>query len=227
MKAIFLDRDGVINKDPGGWTKHSYVTDWKDFQFLPGAIEALKLLSARRYEVIIISNQAGVGKGLFTKEELIGVNHRMLEEIAKKGGRIKDVLYCMHKKEDNCTCRKPNSGLLEKASHRHSINLRKTYFIGDSKVDVLAGKRVGCKTVFVLSGKMTIDELKKEGVRPDYVFKDLLEAVRWILEKEKRKARRAVNREYRKDKPDEEDTTDIRDGGDRAQESGDSAQEGI
>jgi len=194
MKTILLDRDGVINKDPGGWTKYDYVTDWNDFHFLPGAIEALKLLNAHRVDVIIISNQAGVGKGHFTGGELTEVNRRMLEEIAKKGGRIKDVYYCVHKKEDNCVCRKPNTGLIDMAARKHGIDLRNTYFIGDSKVDVMAGREAGCRTIFVLSGKMTLEELRKEGIRPDHVFKDLLEAVKWIFEKEKRKSKRAFKR---------------------------------
>lgn len=218
MKAIFLDRDGVINKDPGGWTKYNYVTHWKDFHFLPGAIEALKLLNARRYDVIIISNQAGVGKGHFTKEELAEVNRRMCEEVAKKGGRIKSVYYCTHKKEDNCACRKPRTGLLDEAARDHGLTLRGAYFIGDSSVDVLAGKDSGMRTIFVLSGKMTIEELKREGIRPDYIFKDLLGAVKWILEKEKRKSERALKRETkkRKDDPDEEDPDCLCDSGDRA-----------
>ena len=194
MKTILIDRDGVINKDPGGWTEHNYVTKWKDFHFLPGSIDALKMLNRRGIKVIGISNQAGVSKGYFSAEKLEEINKKMLDEVAEKGGRIEKVYYCVHKDEDGCRCRKPKTGLLDMAAREYGINLKDTYFIGDSKVDIAAGKRAGCKTIFVLSGKATLEEIKKSGERPDYVFKDFLEAVKWLMEKENRRSRRAVKR---------------------------------
>ena len=83
MKTIFLDRDGVINKDPAGWTEHNYVTDWKNFHFLPGSLEALKLLKINGIKVVLISNQAGVNKGFFSKETLDQINRKMLQEVKK------------------------------------------------------------------------------------------------------------------------------------------------
>ncbi len=102
-KLIFLDRDGVINKDPGGWTEFDYVTNKKDFHFLPGSLDALRLLKKGNIQVIIISNQAGVGKGNFTRAELDAVTRWMCEEVKRHGGEITDVFYCVHKKEDNCS----------------------------------------------------------------------------------------------------------------------------
>ena len=195
MRTIFIDRDGVINKDPGGWTEHSYVTEWKDFHFLPGVFEALKLLNKNGMRVVVISNQGGVGKGYFTKEKLNKLNSIMLEEINRNGGRIEGVFYCIHKSEDNCDCRKPKTSLFEKAAREYGIDFEDTYFVGDSLVDVQAGKRIGCRTVFVLSGKTPSDEMDKWAERPDYVFKDLLGFTKWLLAKEKRKAQRASRRE--------------------------------
>jgi len=195
MKAVFIDRDGVINKDPGGWTKHSYVTKWREFEFLPRALEALKKLNNKGIKAILISNQAGVNKGYFSKKELDEVTAKMLLEIRRNNGNIEDVYYCVHKEEDNCNCRKPKTGLLEKASGQYGIELNKTYFIGDSEVDVIAGRRAGCKTIFVLSGKTSRLEMEKWREKPDYIFKDLMDAVDWMLKKEKRRSARALRRD--------------------------------
>ncbi len=180
-KVIFIDRDGVINKDPGGWTKYSYVTNGKDFHFLPGAIEALKMLNDNGYTVIVVSNQAGVSKGYFTNEDLAKVNERMLEEIKANGARLDEVYYCPHRDEDSCCCRKPKTGLFEKAKAKYDIDFNDTYFVGDSLVDVTAGKALGMKTIAVLSGKSSKDEIIKWNPKPDHIFKDLLESVSWIV----------------------------------------------
>lgn len=195
IKAIFIDRDGVINKDPGGWTKHEYVTEIKDFHFLPGVFDALKLLNRSRVQVIIVSNQAGVSKGYFSKGRLDDITLMMLAEISKNGGSVREVYYCTHRNEDNCNCRKPKPGMLEAAIKKYSVVPRDTYIVGDSIVDVQAGKGAGVNTIFVLSGKTGMDEMRKWNVKPDYVFKDLLETVKWLLVKEKRKSERSTRRE--------------------------------
>ncbi len=184
MKAIFLDRDGVINKDPGGWTKYNYVTNTEELIILPGVFEALSLLKRKGMKAIIISNQAGVSKGYFTEDDLSALDRKISKMIKDKGGRIEESYYCIHRDEDNCDCRKPKSGLLEKAAKKHGIDLKTTYFIGDTRADVSAGKKAGCKTVVVLSGKTSLGDIDKWDEKPDYVFKDLLEAVRWIIKEE-------------------------------------------
>jgi len=194
IKTIFIDRDGVINKDPGGWTKHEYVTDLKDFHFLPGSLEALKLLNRSRIQVVIVSNQAGINKGFFSKERLDEITRVMLAEVKKMGGSICEVCYCVHTKEENCNCRKPKPGMLETAIKKHRITPHDTYIIGDSEVDVLAGRAAGVGTILVLSGKTSMDEMKKWKAKPGYVFKDLLEAVKWLLVKEARKHERSARR---------------------------------
>ncbi len=199
-KFIFIDRDGVINKDPGGWTPYSYVTKLSELEFLPGALEALAKLNRAGFKVVVISNQAGVGKGHFTKRQLEEVNSFILAEVKRHGGNIQESFYCIHKREDNCSCRKPKTGLLEMAAKKYHIVPRDTFFIGDSEVDIESGAAVGASTVFVLSGKNTMDTMKKFPVKPDFIFKDLLEAVEWILAKERRKAERANRRKYGEDK---------------------------
>jgi histidinol-phosphate phosphatase family protein len=194
LKLIFIDRDGVINKDPGGWTEYSYVTEPHQLKFIPGSLKALALLNRNRIKVVIVSNQAGVAKGYFTREKLSEVNSKLLAEIGKAGGRIEEVCYCIHRNEDNCSCRKPKPGMIEKALEKYRISPTETFIIGDSLVDVMAGKALGMKTVFVSSGKTAPDEIKKWEARPDHVFPDLLRAVEWILNKEKRRSERAQKR---------------------------------
>ncbi len=195
MKAIFIDRDGVINKDPCGWTKYNYVIDWKDFHLLPGALEALRLLNKNDVKVIVVSNQAGVSKGYFSKEKLDEINAKMLDVVNKNGGRIEEVFYCIHKDEDNCNCRKPKTGLLETAARKYNIKPKNSYFIGDSEADVVAGNTIGCKTIFVLSGKTSFKDMKKWNTRPDYTFENLLKATQWLLNKEKLKFTRSLRQE--------------------------------
>lgn len=180
-RYIFIDRDGVLNKDPGGWTPYSYVTRWEEFKFLPGVIEALRRLKTAGYTVFVISNQAGVSKGYFTQKDLDGVSRRMLAEIRKGKGDIGGLFYCTHSDGDNCPCRKPKTGLLEKAAKGRKIDWRNAYFIGDSARDVLTGKRMGMRTIFVLCGKDGLDRLEERQAKPDYIKRDLLDAVNMIL----------------------------------------------
>jgi histidinol-phosphate phosphatase family domain/HAD-superfamily hydrolase, subfamily IIIA len=180
ISYLFIDRDGVVNKDPGGWTKTNYVTDWKDFHFVPGTLEALKILKDKGIKVVVASNQGGVNKGLYTKEELSKVNARMLKEIEKAGGAVEEVFYCIHKDEDNCDCRKPKPGMLTMAAKKYGVDPKTTYFIGDAPKDIGAGKRIGCKTVLVLSGKSSLKDIEGWEDKPDYVFENLLEAVKFL-----------------------------------------------
>ncbi|MFA6321766.1 MAG: HAD family hydrolase [Candidatus Omnitrophota bacterium] len=181
MKAIILDRDGVINKDPAGWTEHSYVTRWEDFYFLPGAKEALKLLNEAGYDIILISNQGGVSKKFFSQEALDKVTANMLGEIEAGGAKIKKVYYCVHQDKDNCDCRKPKTGMFVRAEKELGIKSGGAYFIGDGKMDVEAGSRMGLKTILVLSGKTAPEAVAEWAIKPDHVFKNLLEAVVFIL----------------------------------------------
>jgi D-glycero-D-manno-heptose 1,7-bisphosphate phosphatase len=182
-KYIFLDRDGVINEDPMVCsTDREYVTGWEYFHFLPGAIEAIRDLTRAGYKVVILSNQAGVGKGVYSKERLDGITKKMLSRIEENGGRIHSVQYCIHRKEDACDCRKPKTGLFTRALKGAKIDFSKAYFVGDTKRDIEAGNKIGCKTVLVLSGK-TKEAKENLGwdIAPDVVKKDLKEAVEFIL----------------------------------------------
>jgi histidinol-phosphate phosphatase family protein len=181
MRAIFLDRDGVINKYPGD-TK--YVTGWKEFRFLPRVKKAIARLHKNKFKIFIISNQAGVGKGLFSKKTLDNITKNMLQAIEKAKGKIDAVYYCIHRKEKNCSCRKPKSGLIDAANNDYHIRIKKSFFIGDTIRDVITAKAAGCKSILVLSGKEKLANQKNWEAHPDFVFKDLWEAAEFILRKQ-------------------------------------------
>jgi D-glycero-D-manno-heptose 1,7-bisphosphate phosphatase len=142
---VLLDRDGVINRRIVG----GYVTCWEKFVFLPGALEGLRLLAEKNYHPIVVSNQAGVGKGLMTAADLQDITRRFLEEVEAHGGRIRRVYYCTHRAEDDCQCRKPKPGLLLNAQAEHHFAFEDTFFIGDSESDLLAAQAVGCPAIMV------------------------------------------------------------------------------
>lgn len=184
-KLIFLDRDGVINKDPGGWTEYNYVTKQEDFHFLPGSKEAVKKLNDAGYEIIMISNQAGISKKYFSEADLKKVTFRMLDGLREAGGKVKKVFYCMHDDSDNCNCRKPKTGLFEQAEKELRVKARGNYFVGDGKMDVGAAAGYGLKSILLLSGKSKLGDVRNWEFKPDYIFQDLAEAVRFILKGEK------------------------------------------
>jgi len=181
MKVIFIDRDGVINRDPGGWTPHSYVTRWEDFHFLSGSVEALKKLNAAGYKVVVISNQAGVGRGLYTKKKLDEISAKMSGEIEISGARLKKIYYCLHHPDDNCVCRKPKTGLFLQAEKELDVKARGCFYIGDSKGDVEAGSAMGMRTALVLSGKTSLEDARDWDIKPDYIFDNLLEAAEFVI----------------------------------------------
>jgi D-glycero-D-manno-heptose 1,7-bisphosphate phosphatase len=171
-KAVFLDRDGVINRKP---PEGQYVTRWEDLQFLPGVPEAIILLREARYDVIVVSNQRGVAKGLPAQHELESIHWRMCRELADAGAVITKVYYCPHEKEPPCSCRKPAPGMLLTAAQSHNLDLASSWMIGDSDIDVEAGRNAGCKTVRIVQGQ----SVEKNGA--DLSAGSLLDAVRQIL----------------------------------------------
>lgn len=178
MRVIFLDRDGVINRYPGD-TK--YVTNWKEFRFLPRAKKAIAKLYKNRFKIFVISNQAGVSKGIFSQEALDSITKNMLRSIEKAQGKIDAVYYCIHRQDDNCSCRKPKAGLIDIAKKNYSIDIKNTFFIGDTIRDISTAKAAGCKSILVLSGKEKMASQKRWKTHPDFVFKDLYEATEFIL----------------------------------------------
>ena len=180
-RAVFLDRDGVINLN-----RPDYVKSWDEFIFYPFAKLALSKLAKSDFLIIIVSNQSSIGRGIVKKETVDEINQKMKEEIEKEGGRIDAIYYCPHKPDEGCPCRKPNPGLLLKASEEWDIDLMKSYMIGDALSDIEAGKRAGCFSILVLTGrgKEQLHLFLNSPYQYDKLALDLLDAVDWILKRE-------------------------------------------
>ena len=182
MKVIFLDRDGVINRYPGD---SEYVKSWSEFHFLPKVKQGLKKLNEHGFKIFIISNQAGVSKGIYTQDSLDLITKNMLKELGRDI-KIEGVYYCTHRKEDNCQCRKPNTGLIEQAlaklkTEGQPIELKNSYFIGDTIRDIETGKKAGLKTILVFSGKENLANRNKWQSHPDFTTQDLSAAADLII----------------------------------------------
>jgi len=144
-KAVFLDRDGVINEE-----RREYTWKKEDFRILTDVAEALIKLKEKGYLLIIITNQGGIARGIYSLHDFYEVNRYMLDELTKKNAKIDDWFFCPHYPEfGNCLCRKPESLLLERAAGKHNIDLKSSYFIGDKDRDTEAGKKAGVKTIKV------------------------------------------------------------------------------
>ncbi len=147
-RAVLLDRDGVLNKKP---PKASYVTKPEEFKWIPGSINAVRLLKEAGYMVYVVSNQAGIARGLMTQKDLNDIHSRMKWDLAQGGAGVDDIYVCPHGWDEGCQCRKPNPGMLFNAQRDHDLDLSKTIFIGDDPRDKQAGDAAGCPTLIVSS----------------------------------------------------------------------------
>lgn len=137
--AVFFDRDGVVNVHPGP----GYVERPEAFHLIPEFLEALRLVSERGYAAIIVTNQRGVGLGRFSREMLDQIHAKLLDRIQRAGLQLTDLLVCTAV-DDEDPWRKPNPGMLKEAAHRHQLDLKRSWMIGDSAKDIEAGRRAGC-----------------------------------------------------------------------------------
>ncbi|HEX7555525.1 MAG TPA: D-glycero-beta-D-manno-heptose 1,7-bisphosphate 7-phosphatase [Leptolinea sp.] len=173
-RAVFLDRDGVINEN-----RHDYVKTWEEFVFLPGIMEPLGLLAHSDFLVIIVSNQSAIHRGLVSSAMVDEINHRMVNQVIKAGARIDGVYFCPHMPGEACDCRKPQPGLLLRAAEEMQIDLEQSYCVGDKLVDVAAGRAAGCRSMLVLTGEGSKQDLT--AIKDLVVVRDLQEAVELIL----------------------------------------------
>jgi D-glycero-D-manno-heptose 1,7-bisphosphate phosphatase len=180
--AVFLDRDGTINEDPG------YLGEPSNVKLFPGTAKALSNLKSKlKCKLIVISNQSGIARGLVTKQMVDKVNEKINELLLAEQTSIDAFYYCPYhpdyNSEEECECRKPSPKLVFKAANDHQINLSKSYFIGDSSSDIICGTNAGLKTVLVKTGygAESISILQKQNNIPTFVAENLVQASKIII----------------------------------------------
>jgi D,D-heptose 1,7-bisphosphate phosphatase len=190
-KAVFLDRDGVINEliyhREAGVIDSPFTVN--QFKLLPGVADAIHILNDAGYKVIVVSNQPGVAKGHFSIDILNETTRKMHLLLKQQRAFLDRVYYCLHHPESKmekyrvqCNCRKPEPGLLMQAATDFKLSLEKCYMVGDSLTDILAGQRAGCPTVLIGNYKCQMcKHCDETGIRPDYIAGDLQSAVNMIL----------------------------------------------
>ncbi len=171
-RFVFLDRDGVINVERG-----DYTTTIDQWEWAPGALEGLKLLTVAGFGIIVITNQSCIAKGFQTEEGLAKLHDFMVNHIRKAGGDILKIYHCHHRETDNCNCRKPEPGMLLEAAEEFGINLAETFFIGDAECDIDAGRRAGTRTILLENSDID------RNIRADFRAENLLDAARTVIRK--------------------------------------------
>ena len=152
VKTVFLDRDGVINKEVG------YLHKIQDFEFIDGVFEACLYFQSLNYQIIVVTNQSGIGRGYYDEDAFHVINNWMLEQFKNKRIEILDVFFCPHDPESNCDCRKPKPGMFNQANEKHDIDMEKSWMIGDKEADVAAANSAGIKNTILVKSGHTIDE---------------------------------------------------------------------
>lgn len=186
-RAIFIDRDGTLNEDIG------YVSTPDELILYPWAAEAVRLVNHSGFKAIVITNQSGIARGMYTEETLAAIHERMITELAREGARIEAVYYCPHHPNigtldfsKNCDCRKPRTGMLETAAREHKIDLKRSFVIGDKSSDILLARNAGAVPLLVLTGygRETLADPEQWPCHPSFVAENLLQAVKQILDSE-------------------------------------------
>lgn len=178
-RAVFLDRDGTIN------IEKEYLYQAAEFEFIPGATEAIRLLNQAGMLVVVVTNQSGVARGYYTEEDVENLHRHIDRELESCGAHVDAWLYCPHHPTGRgsyglpCNCRKPLPGMLQDAARRYGIDLEKSAIIGDKRADIEAGLAAGCRTILVRTGYGAEEE---QYVGPQTtVCDDLLSAVKFML----------------------------------------------
>ena len=178
-RVVFLDRDGTINYD-----SPDYIKNRSEFKFIPGSIEAIRLLGVNGFTTIVITNQAALARKLISRDELEHIHAMMEIAIISGGGKITDIFFCPHLPNDGCECRKPAPGMLLQAQRKYNIDLSSSIMAGDSAKDIECARNAGCgKAVLVKTGYNDDAEelLKAKQIKADYTAKNLYDAAQWIL----------------------------------------------
>jgi len=183
--GVFLDRDGTISEEVG------YINHPSRLQIYPWAPQAVRLMNERGLKIIVVTNQAGVARGYFKEELVMEVHRRLRDEMTRAGALLDAIYYCPHHPtvgdppyRQECNCRKPKTGMLERAVEEFDIDLRRSFVVGDRYGDIELARNGGAHSVFVLSGYGLGEyEYQRQNwkIQPEWVAKDLLEATQTIL----------------------------------------------
>ena len=177
-RAVFLDRDGTISEEMG------YVNHISRFQIFPFAAEAIRQLNQAEIPVIVVTNQSGIARNIFSESLVHDIHKKMVKELAAGGAWIDAIYFCPHKSEDDCECRKPNPGLLEQAARQHALDLTASWVVGDRYADLEMAHAVGARGILVMTGYGRGEyEFHRGGWprQPDHLAENLRDAVRHIL----------------------------------------------
>ena len=167
-RAVFLDRDGVINRDTG------YVRRVEDFEFIGGVVQALQEIQRRGYLLFVVTNQSGIGRGYYTLEDYQRVNAWMLAQLASNAVTIRGVYVCPHAPDAGCACRKPAPGLLLQAQREHGLDLPNSWLVGDKPSDIEAAQRAGVGQTLLIRRSQEIDV---SSVKPLFVGDSLRDMI--------------------------------------------------
>jgi len=175
--AVFIDRDGTINKEV------LYLHEPEQFELLPNVPEGMKKFQDMGYRIVVITNQPGIGMGYYSKNDFFAVNRTMLSHLSKAGILVDKIYFCPHSKSEKCDCRKPEQALINRAKEELNLDLSRSIIIGDRTGDMETGRRAGMTTILVRTGfKGEDDDYPGE---PDYRAEDLMDAANWVLERER------------------------------------------
>ena len=168
-----MDRDGTLVEDRG------YVHRVEDYQPIPGAVDGLRLLGDAGFGIAVITNQSGIGRGIFTEREFSVFQRHLIDDFAARGVHIEATYHCPHRPEAGCDCRKPGTELLRRAEHELGASLEESFVVGDKPSDIEMARLAGCRAVYVLSGHGA--RLRAELPDDVPVAADLADAARRIL----------------------------------------------
>jgi heptosyltransferase-2 len=177
--TVFLDRDGTLNRDSG------YVKTMEAMELLPGSVEAVARLNRAGARVVVITNQSGIARGLFTTATLEAIHGRLRTLLQAGGASLDGIYYCPHHPDDGCACRKPQRALVDRAVADLGLDLSLAYVVGDQKRDVELAMMIGARSVLVTTGPTglhVLANLEAEGLSPDHAAAGVLEAVEWVLQ---------------------------------------------
>jgi len=186
-RAVFIDRDGTINKDVG------YPNSYNMIDIFPYSFEAVKKINQADFLAVVVTNQSGIGRGYIEEKNLHALHQKMAHAFGRHGAHFDGIYYCPHYEDSEnpdykgeCSCRKPKPGMAHRAAQDLDIDLSRSYMIGDKEEDILFGKNIQASPILVLTGFGTkaLHKLREKGIEPSYVADTLYDAVEWILKRE-------------------------------------------